>query len=56
MEVLKAKFQRNMGCEFEGISCYNYPETGDIGFLGELGMHLPREISGLEVTRDDVIE
>ena len=34
---------------------YNYPEIGDIGFLGELGGHLPKEIGNLEITKDDIL-
>lgn len=42
MDVLKTKFNRNMGSEFSGISLYNYPEYGDIGFMGDIGSNLPK--------------
>lgn len=56
MDVLKTKFNRNMGCEFSGVSLFNYPEYGDIGFMDGIGSHLPKEIGNLDITKDDVLD
>lgn len=56
MDVLKAKFNRNMGCQFSGVSLYNYPEYGDIGFFGDIGSNLPKQIGNLDITKDDVLD
>jgi hypothetical protein len=41
--------------EFTAISKYNYPQWGDIGFMGDLGSQLPKSIEDAQVAEDDMI-
>lgn len=56
MDVLKYKFLRNVGSQFSSFSALENSEGYDIGFLREMGSHLPKEISNRNIPKNDLID